>query len=169
MSRVRDKAAAQLNSQKDRATEGMGNVAEVVRNATRQLREQHHDGVADYIERSANQLERFSAQLRNKDVSELMRDAQSLARRQPALFVGSAFALGLVGARFLKSSSPQQQALGQPRQSWQRYDTGEYAGGIAAGRGAGHGYDAPARPGSPLSGLSDARTDRDRYPDTESY
>jgi hypothetical protein len=34
-----------------------------------------------------------------------MNDAQRLARRQPALFVGGAFAVGLLGARFLKSSA----------------------------------------------------------------
>ena len=46
----------------------------------------------------------FSERLKNKDVTELLNDAQRLARRQPALFVGGAFALGLLGARFLKSS-----------------------------------------------------------------
>lgn len=166
ISRVRDRATAQLNTQKDRATDGIGNVAEVVRNATRQLREQHHEGVAEYIERSADQLERLSQRLRNKDVAELLRDAQSLARRQPALFIGSAFALGLLSARFLKSSSPEQQALAEPRQRWQRYGTGEYSAGMAAGRGATGAYAPQDRPGSPLSGLSDARTDRERYPDT---
>ena len=41
-----------------------------------------------------------------------MHDAQRLARRQPALFVGGAFALGLLGARFLKSSSPEHRYAG---------------------------------------------------------
>jgi len=36
----------------------------------------------------------------------LLADVQQLARRQPAVFIGSAFELGLVGARFLKSSQP---------------------------------------------------------------
>jgi len=30
---------------------------------------------------------------------------QRFARKQPALFVGSAFAIGVIGARFLKSSN----------------------------------------------------------------
>ena len=38
------------------------------------------------------------------DVDELVGDVQRLARRQPAVFVGSAFAVGLISARFLKSS-----------------------------------------------------------------
>ena len=36
---------------------------------------------------------------------ELLSDAQQLARRRPALFVGAAFAIGVLGARFLKSSA----------------------------------------------------------------
>jgi hypothetical protein len=34
-------------------------------------------------------------------------EAEDFARRQPALFLGGAFALGLLGARFLKSSGQQ--------------------------------------------------------------
>jgi hypothetical protein len=53
---------------------------------------------------SAEQLERLSNNLRDKDVNELLQDAQRLARRQPALFIGGSFAVGLLAARFLKSS-----------------------------------------------------------------
>ncbi len=102
--KVRARAAAQLNTQKDRATDGIGSVAQAVRDTTQHLRERQHETVAQYVEQAANQLERFSTSLKNKDVGELVEDAQRLARRQPALFVGSAFALGLVGARFFKSS-----------------------------------------------------------------
>lgn len=103
--RLRDKASSQLNTQKDRATDGLGSVAHAVRESTKQLREQRHDTLARYVEQAADQIDRFSRGLRNKDVGELARDAQRFAQRRPALFVGSAFAIGLVGARFLKSSA----------------------------------------------------------------
>jgi len=103
--RLRDKASSQLNTQKDRATEGLGSVAQAVRQSTKQLREQDHDTLAGYVEQAADQIDRLSRGLRNKDVGELARDAQRFARRRPALFVGSAFAIGLVGARFFKSSA----------------------------------------------------------------
>lgn len=106
--RVRDRATAQLSSQKDKATEGLGSVASAVRQTTQTLRDQHHDTVAQYVEQAADQIERFSQRLKQKDVTELLDDAQRLARRQPALFVGGAFAIGLVAARFLKSSAPYQ-------------------------------------------------------------
>jgi hypothetical protein len=104
--RVRERAGAQLTTQKDLATEGIGTIARAVRQTTHELREQKHDTMAEYVERAADQLERMSAQLKNKDIGEMFRDAQNLARRNPVAFVGSAFALGLLGARFFKSSAP---------------------------------------------------------------
>ena len=103
--RVKEQATAKLSSQKEKATDGLGTVASAVRQTTQSLRDQQHDTVAGYVEQAADQIERLSERLKNKDVSELLNDAQRLARQQPALFVGGAFALGLIGARFLKSSS----------------------------------------------------------------
>ena len=103
--RVRERATAQLATQKDKATDGLGSVARAVRDTTQHLRTNQHETVAQYAEKAADQIERFSQRLKEKDVSELLNDAQQLARRQPALFIGGAFALGLLGARFLKSSS----------------------------------------------------------------
>ncbi|HJR60568.1 MAG TPA: hypothetical protein VJ813_14250 [Vicinamibacterales bacterium] len=112
--RVREQATAQLDTQKNRATDGLGSVAQAVRQTTQHLRNEQHDTVARYAEQAADQIERFSQRLREKDVGELMNDAQRLARRQPAMFVGGAFALGLVGARFLKSSSRDRHDFSSP-------------------------------------------------------
>src|SRR4029434_5785390 len=79
-------------------------VAEAVRSSTQKLREERHDTIASYVDTAANHLENWSRSLREKDVDELVSDMQRLARRQPLGFTGSAFALGVVGARFLKSS-----------------------------------------------------------------
>lgn len=125
MDRMRDRANAQLSTQKDRATDGIGSVAKAVRRSTQELREGHHETVAEYVERAADQLELLSTRLKNKDMGELIRDAQSLAKRQPAIFIGTAFMLGLVGARFMKSSPPQPQ-MNQP--AWQRVGGGYSSG-----------------------------------------
>ncbi len=105
MDRVRDRATAQLSSHKDRATDGLGSVAQAVRQSTQHLRDHKQDAIAQYVEKAADQIDRFSTQLKNRDVNELVNEVQRFARRQPALFVGSAFALGVIGARFLKSSA----------------------------------------------------------------
>ena len=109
VSRVKESATAQLTTQKDRGTDALGSVAQAVRSSTQKLREENHGAIAGYVERAADQIEDWSRRLREKDVDDLFTDVQRLARRQPAVFVGSAFALGLVGARFLKSSRPQNQ------------------------------------------------------------
>jgi hypothetical protein len=105
MEKVRTGAAAQLGTQKDRATDGLGRVVEAARRTTEHLRENQHETVAQYVENAAGQLERFSNRLKDRDVGDLFQDAQQFARRRPAVFIGSAFALGVVAARFLKSSN----------------------------------------------------------------
>src|SRR5215207_9860478 len=130
--RVREQATAQLSKQKDRATEGLGNVAQAVRGTTEQLRNNQHDKVAQFAEQAAQQIERLSERLRNKDVTELLDDAQQLARRKPALFVGGAFAIGLLGARFMKSSASTNE--------WRRDLPTPYESGGNTYRSASQGY-----------------------------
>jgi hypothetical protein len=125
--RVKERATAQLTNQKDRATDGLGSVAHFVRQGTQQLRDQQHDTLAGYVERAADQIDRLSQQLRDKDVNELFEDAQRMARRRPAMFIGSAFALGVIGARFFKSSS-------RDDRYDQRDTMSSYGGGVYGGR-----------------------------------
>jgi hypothetical protein len=124
-SKVRDTANAQLTNQKNRATDGLGSVAQAVRQTTQQLRNDHHDTLAGYVEQAANQMERLSERLRNKDVAELMRDAQRLAKSQPLLFVGGAFAVGLLAARFFKSSAEAQGANDWSQRPWRADEWGQ--------------------------------------------
>ena len=101
---VKKRAGAQIDSQKNKATDTLGVIAKAVRGTTTQLRDDQHNGLAEYVESAANQLERVSTSLREKDMPALMADARELARRHPALFIGGSFAVGLLAARFLKSS-----------------------------------------------------------------
>ncbi len=104
MDRIRESATSQLSSQKDRATDGLGSLAHAVRQSTQSFRDNQQDTVAQYIESAADQIEQFSARVRERDVKDLVQDVQQFARRQPAVFIGAAFAVGVVAARFLKSS-----------------------------------------------------------------
>jgi ElaB/YqjD/DUF883 family membrane-anchored ribosome-binding protein len=105
MDKLRNGATSQLGAQKDRATEGVSSVAEAVRQSTRQLRDNRHETIAQYVEQAVDRVERFADRLKQKDVNELVRDAQQFAQRNPAVFVGAAFGIGVVAARFLKSSN----------------------------------------------------------------
>lgn len=134
--RVREQATSQLNTQKNKATDGLGSVAHAVRDTTQRLRDEKHDTVARYVEQAADQIERFSDRLKHKDVGELMNDAQRLARRQPALFVGGAFAVGLLGARFLKSSAQHDEGRSDDWRSPSYGSTGYSTGYTGAGTDA---------------------------------
>jgi hypothetical protein len=103
---VKQRATAQLDSQKGRATDSISSIADAVRSSTSHLREEQHDVLAQYVDTFADQLERFSNNLRGKDVNELLDGVRDFARRQPALFVAGSLAAGLLAARFLKSSGP---------------------------------------------------------------
>jgi hypothetical protein len=107
VNRVKESAAAQLTSQKNRGIDALGSVAQAIRSTTKTLRDEKHDAVAGYAEQAAGEIERWSQRLKEKDIDELIDDMHRLARRQPAVFIGSAFAIGVLAARFLKSSTPQ--------------------------------------------------------------
>lgn len=102
---VRQGAASQLSAQKNRAMDSLGNIAQAARQTTQALRDNQQDTIANYVSRAADQIERFSTRLRDRDITDLMQDAQQFARRQPAVFIGAAFAVGVLAARFLKSSA----------------------------------------------------------------
>ena len=122
MDRVRSAATTQLTTQKSRATDTIGSLATAMRGTTNTFREQKQDVVAQYVERAAEQLDRFSSHLREREVTDLLDDAGRFARRQPALFIGAAFAAGVIAARFLKSSAENQQTT---TRSWQQFGTPE--------------------------------------------
>jgi hypothetical protein len=117
MDRVKQSATAQLSSQKTRATDSLGSVATAVRESGRPLRDNQHPVMAEFVEGAAERLEQWSTRLRERDVNELVRDAQQFARQRPALFIGAAFAAGIATARFLKSSSGNRHSvtMRQPR------------------------------------------------------
>jgi hypothetical protein len=99
---------------------------------------------------------------RDADGRTIARDVENLARRQPALVFAGAFAIGLVAARFLKSSEPDYRSDdanyerirpgGEPAGLGSDFDrsTGGFDRGTGYGRGAGGydpgvgGFDAPA-------------------------
>jgi len=148
MGRVKQSATNQLTSQKNRAADGVSSVTQALRQSTQQLRDQQHETIAQYVEQAANQVDRWCDQIRNKDVTEVLDDVQRLARRQPAVFIGGAFALGLLGARFLKSSNENEY------RSSERYsgNTRGYAGNrsraqFSGGRALSEAADAPSTTG----------------------
>lgn len=107
---VKDKASSVLGEQKANLASGVASVADSIRQVGENLGKSNENNqiaalAGKYGDTLAGQVEKFSSYIEDKDYKELMRDIEQFARRNPALFVGGAFALGVLAARFLKSSS----------------------------------------------------------------
>src|SRR5918999_3806264 len=103
MERARHGAFNRLDAQRERAATGLGSMVDALRESSRQLEGQNAT-MASYVDGAASQLERFTGGIRERDLNQMVRDVEMFARERPAIFLGSAFALGLAVARFLKSS-----------------------------------------------------------------
>jgi hypothetical protein len=57
------------------------------------------------VEQANDGLRRVSERLREKNLDEILRDCETFARNQPAVFLGAAAVAGFLAVRFLKSSS----------------------------------------------------------------
>jgi hypothetical protein len=118
-------ATSLAQSQKDRAGESLSMVAQALRQTGQNLDQQGQGTVGQLAGKAADQVERVSGYLRERDVNQLIFEVEDYARRNTALFLGGAFALGMLAARFLKSSSPSSTQGGygpQPR----RYQNAPY-------------------------------------------
>lgn len=100
-----EKAEERFASGKQRVAEAIGQVAESLRLSTDYLNESNQARTGRYVERASDQMQRFSQYLEGADVRQILDGTERFARRQPAMFLGGAFVLGLLGARFLKSSA----------------------------------------------------------------
>lgn len=101
-----DQAKSLVSQQvEQRAGRSADDLREVAR-ALRQTGEQLGGNMAaPYVDKAAQQLERLSSFLRTADANQVLRGAERFARREPLLFLGGAFTLGILAARFLKSSA----------------------------------------------------------------
>jgi hypothetical protein len=102
---AREQATSQLTTQKERAADSLTTIVTVLQAASQEMRKQDGGPIADYIDTAAGQVDQIATALRDKDISQLLKTTEQFARRQPALFLAAAFALGFAGTRFLKSSS----------------------------------------------------------------
>jgi hypothetical protein len=104
-----NEAQAQAESRIDRgkrdAAMTLTSVASRLRESGSQLRSSDsQDFAGEYVERAAEQIERIARYVDSADLREVVDQVEDFARRRPAVFIGGAFAAGLLAARFIKSS-----------------------------------------------------------------
>jgi hypothetical protein len=105
--RARERASSGIEDTMVRAASELGSVANALRQCGSDMSNREDAMLAPYLERVADQVERVSGFLESRSVNDLARDVQSFARRNPAVFLGACFGVGVLAARFLKSSRPQ--------------------------------------------------------------
>ncbi len=110
-SAIGEQASSAAEAEKGDLADRLESVAHAVHRAGEQL-EGHQDWVAHLVERGAAELSVLAKTLRSNDLQSLLGDLGSLARRQPALFVGASMAAGFAMTRVgrLAASMPAQPA-----------------------------------------------------------
>jgi ElaB/YqjD/DUF883 family membrane-anchored ribosome-binding protein len=98
-----DRVRSAAMTGKTRAIETVSGLAQSLRTGGQQLQDQESTA-ANLVEQAADRLDRVARYLQNTELDDFVRKTETWARQNPALFVGSAFVVGLLGARFLKSS-----------------------------------------------------------------
>ena len=98
---VSGRVSSAAHAGKDDVAGRIEDFAKAVHRSGEQL-EGHQDFVAKLVERGADELGALAGTLRSNDLRGLGSKLQTLARQQPALFVGAAMAAGFAAVRFGK-------------------------------------------------------------------
>jgi hypothetical protein len=165
--RAGEAARTRADQEKDRVAGGMRAVANALRRGSDDLPEDQRvygrflEGVADRVSDASRYLD-------ERDVNALGRDVRRVAREHSAAFLGGAFVLGMVGARFLKSS-PDDARGGREDQYGRNLQRGLPQPGMTGPgvTGSGIGDSAMAGPGTPRppeQGFPEPRDLDDRDP-----
>lgn len=110
----RHRARSEAEEQKARVSMGLRSVAGALRRGGQELPEDQRQ-YGKLLNVVADRAEDASYYLEDRDVESLTREVRTFARDHAPVFLGGAFTLGMLGARFLKSA---------PRES--RYDDDSY-------------------------------------------
>ncbi|HTK43504.1 MAG TPA: hypothetical protein VL287_18095 [Gemmatimonadales bacterium] len=101
---AKDRAASSLTDSRREAADQIGGLARAVHRTGEHLRNEDQPRIAGLADSLADQVDHVAGYLREAGLRTVGRDIENLARRQPALVYSAAFAVGLLAARFLKSS-----------------------------------------------------------------
>jgi hypothetical protein len=153
---ARDSATSSLDDSRHQAADRIGGIASAVRSTSEHLRSENQAGAANLTDSLAEQVERLSSYLRDRDLRAFRDDVENFARREPAVAVGVALGLGILGARFFKSSRrtsgfegrrlPPGQAYASGQSDSGRYDREADRSSYGTGAGPAGGYGMGSRP-----------------------
>jgi hypothetical protein len=100
-------ATTQLATRSEKSAGELRAVAQGLRSMTEKLGE---NTASPYVKKAADKIENLSEFLRSAKPRDVQRSVEQFARREPTLFLGAAFAVGIAVVRFLKSSIAEPEA-----------------------------------------------------------
>lgn len=98
-----DKARAFADMGKDRATDALGQLSQLLTDAAGQVDEKLGAQYGDYARTAAGQVSTFADQLKAKDVDAIVDEARGYIRKSPGVAIGIAATLGFVLARVVQA------------------------------------------------------------------
>jgi hypothetical protein len=111
---ARERGQEYVQENKARAADRIGNVSESIRQTAERFEQEKDPNIAHYTRVVADKLEQAASYIRERDLNQLKRDGEDLARQHPAAFFGGMFVAGLAAARFLKASAEREREHAEP-------------------------------------------------------
>jgi len=104
LQQARDRAGSSLAESRGQLADQVASIASVFRRSADELRGEDRRTIASITNAVARQADQAGNYLRRIDARTVRDDLEDITRRRPALVLGGAAALGLIAARFFKSS-----------------------------------------------------------------
>lgn len=120
-----DKARGFAEGGKDRTTQLLDDLSEIIHDAARSIDDRLGDQYGEYAHRAGDTVASLAGNLREKSLEDLLEGTRSIVRKSPAVTVGTAALLGFVLVRLVKSGL--------------EADTGNRGGGSRSGGKSGGG------------------------------
>jgi hypothetical protein len=104
MDTLLDEADRLYRKQKKPAISRISSLSKMADRAAHALHAVKADGVADYVEQAAEQVDNITEYLEDRRLDEILDDAGELVQKNRAIAMGGMFIVGFAVARFLKAS-----------------------------------------------------------------
>lgn len=119
---AKGRVRAIFEAQTHRAADQLDTVAQAIHSAAEQLQDENAGVAARYTEQAAHRVGEVADLIRHSTVDDVVGRVEGFARRNPEIFLGAAFGVGLLFARFVKSSAQRRDGYGR------RYTSAREAG-----------------------------------------
>jgi hypothetical protein len=138
--RAADLGIQQADRGREMAAEGIDKLARTVRRVSTDMQTDQPQ-IANAALTAADQADKVAQYLRQTDARQIISNVEDTARRQPLLFIGGAFLLGLAASRLIKAATPDDEQTAQFGRSG--YGTGYRGSGSfqATRPGSGNGHE----------------------------